>query len=263
MEAMFAAYAKKLDSVSTRLKQNMTQTITEYTSMWMESAHRLRRTFYFADSFDKLSDKGAFEMRHSFVSISFRWYAFPNFCTQISRRKLAQPLSCSDHFVLWRRVVFANFSFSFRLWTDATCVAWISSGCAPRWASCRRSRCCSAAASRRTSLTETTPAPSAWTRSRLRPRLPTSTVSSTPCPRSVRGQLHYDALCKIACHWPSIVSWFALEPIRATIHLWVPKGPWSLGAKNSGSLSRGPSCGTPVSCCWTKPRLRWTPTARR
>ena len=47
---------KKRDSVSTRLKQNMKQTITEqYASMWKESAHRLRWTFYFAESFDKLN----------------------------------------------------------------------------------------------------------------------------------------------------------------------------------------------------------------
>ena len=35
--------------------------------MWKGSAHRLRRTFYFAESFDELSGKGAFEMRHSFL----------------------------------------------------------------------------------------------------------------------------------------------------------------------------------------------------
>ena len=52
-------------------------------SMWKENAHRLRRTFYFAESFDQLSGKGTFEMWHSFLY--FVWYAFPNLCTQISR----------------------------------------------------------------------------------------------------------------------------------------------------------------------------------
>ena len=47
MEAMRTAYAKKRNSVSTRLKQNMTHTITEHTSMWKETAHRLRKTFFF------------------------------------------------------------------------------------------------------------------------------------------------------------------------------------------------------------------------
>ena len=47
---------RKRVSVSTSVKQNMTQTITDH----IESTHRLRRTYYFAES-------GAFEMRHSFL----------------------------------------------------------------------------------------------------------------------------------------------------------------------------------------------------
>ena len=32
-----------------------------------ESAHRLRRTFYFAESFNEAGGKGAYDMRHSFL----------------------------------------------------------------------------------------------------------------------------------------------------------------------------------------------------
>ena len=47
----------------------MTQTIAEGTRiLWKESAHRLRTTFYFAESFDELTGNGAFEMRHSFLN---------------------------------------------------------------------------------------------------------------------------------------------------------------------------------------------------
>ena len=56
-----------------------------YASMWMVSAHRLRGTFYFAETFDEFNGQGAFEMRQSRFPIYFRWYAFPNFCMQISR----------------------------------------------------------------------------------------------------------------------------------------------------------------------------------
>ena len=67
---------KNRDSVSTRLKLHMRQTITEGTRVFRTgSAHRLRATFlqYFAESFD--GGKGA-----PFVSL-FHGYAFPNFCT--------------------------------------------------------------------------------------------------------------------------------------------------------------------------------------
>ena len=56
-----------------------------YASLWKESVHLLRRTFYFVESFDELIGKGAFEKCAIHFAISFRWYAFPNFCTQISR----------------------------------------------------------------------------------------------------------------------------------------------------------------------------------
>ena len=42
-----------------------------YASIWKESAHRFRKTFYFAELFDELSGKGAFELRHSFSSVIF------------------------------------------------------------------------------------------------------------------------------------------------------------------------------------------------
>ena len=67
MEAMRTTYAKKQDSVSTRLKQNKTQTITEHTRVCEREAHIVCERFYFAKSFDELSGKGAFEMRHLFL----------------------------------------------------------------------------------------------------------------------------------------------------------------------------------------------------
>ena len=67
------------------LNLHIRQTITEGTRvLWKESAHRLR-AFYFAGSFDEPGGKGTFEMHHSCLYISFRWYAFPNVCTQICR----------------------------------------------------------------------------------------------------------------------------------------------------------------------------------
>ena len=35
--------------------------------LWKESVHRLRITFYFAELFDQLDGKGAFEMCHSLL----------------------------------------------------------------------------------------------------------------------------------------------------------------------------------------------------
>ena len=57
---------KKRDSVSTRLKLHMRQTITEGIQVsWKESAHRLRTFQVFAGSCG--GGKGAFEMSHSFL----------------------------------------------------------------------------------------------------------------------------------------------------------------------------------------------------
>ena len=87
VEAMRTAYAKHGTRSQHVSKQNLTQTRDHWTypSMWKESVHRLRRTFYFVESFDELSSKGALLKCGICFSISFRWYAFPNFCTQISR----------------------------------------------------------------------------------------------------------------------------------------------------------------------------------
>ena len=79
MGAMHTAYAKNgtwSQHVSNKTWRNDHRTSV---SMWKVSAHRLRRTFYFAESFDEFSGKGAFEMRQIRFSLSFRWYAFPNF----------------------------------------------------------------------------------------------------------------------------------------------------------------------------------------
>ena len=59
-----------------------------YAGTWKESAHRLRRKFYFSESFDELRGKVLSKCGIRF-SLSMLVYAFPNFCTQISR-----PLSC-------------------------------------------------------------------------------------------------------------------------------------------------------------------------
>ena len=62
MEAMRTAYAKKKrESVSKRLKQNMTQTITERTRVCERKARIV------CEDFISLNLKGAFEMRHSFL----------------------------------------------------------------------------------------------------------------------------------------------------------------------------------------------------
>ena len=71
MEVMRTVYAKKRDSVSTHLKQNMTQTITEHTRvMCKESAHHLRRKIYFAELFDVTLWYRCFQ-NVSFVSLFF------------------------------------------------------------------------------------------------------------------------------------------------------------------------------------------------
>ena len=86
MEVMRTANAKSGTRSLTRLKLQTKQAIMEGTwVLWKEGAHRLRTPFYVAESFGKPGGKGAFEIRHSFLYISFCWYALPNFCTQISR----------------------------------------------------------------------------------------------------------------------------------------------------------------------------------
>ena len=50
MEAMHTAYTKKQDSVLTRLKLHMKQTITEDMQvLWRESVHCLQTTVYFVE----------------------------------------------------------------------------------------------------------------------------------------------------------------------------------------------------------------------
>ena len=86
MEAIRTAYAKK----KTGLGLNTSQTRHDandhgtYTSVWKESAHGLRNIFHFAECLMNLLVKVQWKSGIRF-SISFRWYAFPNFCTQISR----------------------------------------------------------------------------------------------------------------------------------------------------------------------------------
>ena len=91
MEAIRAAYAEKRDSVSTHLKLHLKQMITEGTRiLWKESAHRLRTTFFF--SLNRLMNPVPSPVLLKCVirfPVSFRWYAFSNVCTQISR-----PLAC-------------------------------------------------------------------------------------------------------------------------------------------------------------------------
>ena len=58
---MWTAYANR-DSVSTRLKQNVTQTITKHTRVCERKAHIVCEERYIS-----LNLKGAFEMRHSFL----------------------------------------------------------------------------------------------------------------------------------------------------------------------------------------------------
>ena len=86
MEAMSTAYAKKRDSVSTRLKQNVTQTITE------RKRASFAKNIYFAESFDELSGKGAFEMRHSFLyfvsSLRISEFLYANFFSTCGVRML-------------------------------------------------------------------------------------------------------------------------------------------------------------------------------
>ena len=63
-----------------------------YASMRKESAHRLRRTFHFNESFDELSGKSAFEMLYSFLylfslvcSYEFSYANFSSTCVQCTR----------------------------------------------------------------------------------------------------------------------------------------------------------------------------------
>ena len=104
MEAMRTAYAKKWDSVSTLLKIHMRQTITEATRvLWKESAHRLRRTFFFAQSFPLLPFVGTHfrSVRKLFVHLR-TVYASP--------QKLARSLHLYSEWSSIRSVI------SSRLW---------------------------------------------------------------------------------------------------------------------------------------------------
>ena len=78
--------------------------------LWKESAHRFRRTFDFAESFDEPGGKGAFEMRHPvnslflFVGTHFR-ILFRTFIVHLrtvyaSPKKLARPLGEDFPFVV-------------------------------------------------------------------------------------------------------------------------------------------------------------------
>ena len=88
MEAMCTANTKSGTQSLTCLKLHMRQMIMEGTGvLWKESAHPLR-TFYFTESFDEPSGKGAFEMRHSFIYF-FSLVHNSEFCMQTSR-----PLAC-------------------------------------------------------------------------------------------------------------------------------------------------------------------------
>ena len=78
MEMMCTAYAKRDSVLSTSQTTHEANNYGRHIS-WKESAHCLGTTFqYFAELCD--CGKGALETRHS-----FRWYAFRNFSTQISR----------------------------------------------------------------------------------------------------------------------------------------------------------------------------------
>ena len=67
------AYAKKRDSVSTLTSQTKHDANDHgtYASMWKESEHRLRRTFYFAES-ERCCWNGAFVSLFLFVGTHFR-----------------------------------------------------------------------------------------------------------------------------------------------------------------------------------------------
>ena len=75
---LHTVYAKKkgLGLNTSQTKHNASNHRT-HASIWEESAHRLRRTLYFAE-FDRCFWNAAF------LSMSFHWYAFPNFYTQFS-----------------------------------------------------------------------------------------------------------------------------------------------------------------------------------
>ena len=89
MEAMRTAHAKKRDTGSTHLKQNMTQKIMEHTRACKRKARiACEEHFISLNRLINLVVKVLLKCSIRF-SISIRWYAFPNFCAQISR-----PLAC-------------------------------------------------------------------------------------------------------------------------------------------------------------------------
>ena len=83
------------DSVSARLKQNMTQTITEHTVRVYVKGKRasFEKTVLFRLIWKVLLKSGIHFSFHFSISL---WYVFPNFCTQISR-----PLIMNEHFSFW------------------------------------------------------------------------------------------------------------------------------------------------------------------
>ena len=72
-------------------RKNVTQMITEHARACERKAHiRLKRTFYFAESFDKLSGKGVFEMWYPFLYFVFVGTHFKIFVCKF--KKLARLL---------------------------------------------------------------------------------------------------------------------------------------------------------------------------
>ena len=122
IEAMCTAYeqnTKIRDSVSTLLKQNMTQMITEHTRVCGRKARIVCEENFI--SLNRLMNSVVkvlcIQMRHSFLYFFSLVYAFPNCCTQISRPlaygvrispKVARPLPgnmqvfSSEHY--WEQV---------------------------------------------------------------------------------------------------------------------------------------------------------------
>ena len=97
---------KKRDSVSTRLKQNMTQTITKHTRVCKRKARIVCGEHFI--SLNRLMNVVVKVLLKCGIrsSTSFRWYTFPNFRTQISHplpygvrtssKPVARPLCCSN-----------------------------------------------------------------------------------------------------------------------------------------------------------------------
>ena len=82
MEVMHTTCTKK-DLVTTHLKQNMTQTITQVHVCERKACIVCKEHFVLLDCLMNLVVKVLLKYNIHF-SISFRWYTFPNFCMQIS-----------------------------------------------------------------------------------------------------------------------------------------------------------------------------------